>query len=186
MSRPRAATTGLVRGRVRTEPPAAKKLMLFGFAHCRTPCPMCSALVGVEDHISILTVLPVPLPPRAPMGRKTGKPVCVDCATAEGLMSFVPALTFEMARIAVGNDRQELLRLPGVRMGLPMVRLSCEGDLARLHRWQDSVFGTGDQRDEVRRDRAIELGKLVAKKYPELRDCYVEVTAADRKREQRR
>jgi hypothetical protein len=46
-----------------------------------------------------------------------------------------------MARIAVGNDRQEQYRLPGVPLGLVAqhyVRPSKAGDLKRHHAWLDA------------------------------------------------
>jgi hypothetical protein len=46
------------------------------------------------------------------------------------------------ARIAVANDRQEQLRLPGVKMGLVkkgIMQPSKEGDLKRHHKWLDSL-----------------------------------------------
>lgn len=54
----------------------------------------------------------------APLDRKTNKPTCRDCAAAWALMRCTPALDWEMARVAVANDRQEQYRLPGVIMGL--------------------------------------------------------------------
>ena len=47
-----------------------------------------------------------------------------------------------MARIAVGNDRQEQYRLPGVPMGLAMdgqIRKSKPGDLEDQHAWLDRM-----------------------------------------------
>jgi hypothetical protein len=51
-------------------------------------------------------------------------------------------LAFEMARIAVGNERQEQYRLPGVPMGLVkdgLVRASKVGDLKAQHAWLDRM-----------------------------------------------
>jgi hypothetical protein len=50
---------------------------------------------------------------------------------------------WEMVRIAVANDRQEKLRLPGLggeQFGLPFVRASAEGDLETLHAWQEILW----------------------------------------------
>ena len=47
-------------------------------------------------------------------------------------------LTFEMARIAVGNDRQDQYRLPGIPMGtvqMGITKRSHDGDLADQHAW---------------------------------------------------
>ena len=47
-------------------------------------------------------------------------------------------LTWEQARIAVANDRQEQLRLPGMPIGLVasgLVRPSMPGDMEKHHAW---------------------------------------------------
>ncbi len=78
-------------------------------------------------------------------------PCCFDCAAADTLVKAGMILrrpldlrdldqAFLMARIAVGNDRQEQLRLPGIPMGLVftgLVRPCSEGDLQKHHDWMD-------------------------------------------------
>jgi hypothetical protein len=78
-------------------------------------------------------------------------PCCYDCAAADTIikLKYVPGWTkdprdygssFSMARIVVGNDRQEQLRLPGAPMGMVyhgVVRPSAPGDLEKHHRWMD-------------------------------------------------
>jgi hypothetical protein len=135
-------------------------MILFGIEHTDKPCPKCSALVGFDrNEIRLETVLPLAVGARAPMSRDKGsKKVCFDCASAEGLIGMA-GMTFAMARIAVGNDRQEQLRLPGAPMGLVRagrMRPSHDGDMDTLHRWQRQRFGTEDQRDQIRADAAEE------------------------------
>ena len=81
-------------------------------------------------------VLPLPsvAPPRS---RPGNKPCCHDCALADALVGMgIP--TWDMARTAVANDRQEQLRLPGAPIGLVqsgLMRPNEEGDLDRHHKW---------------------------------------------------
>ena len=112
------------------------KLMLFGLEHDpMTPCPSC---VAIERRIRRETILPLPKGPgMAPLSRnrKLGfDKVCFDCAVAEQLMA--KGMTFPMARVATGNDRQEKLRWPGYRGGIPGAKASSSGDLERLLLWQ--------------------------------------------------
>jgi hypothetical protein len=112
------------------------------------PCPRCLRMAQ-QDKIRVETVMPLPRCP--PLARDGSGPCCHDCASADSLLS--PAITgskdgssyldFEMARIAVGNDRQEDFRLPcGMRMGLVLAGLvrhiGLEG-LGEHHKWQESV-----------------------------------------------
>jgi hypothetical protein len=53
----------------------------------------------------------MPLPKFGPMS-VTGGPCCFDCQASENIVKFGVLPEFEMARVAVANDRQELLRLP--------------------------------------------------------------------------
>lgn len=74
----------------------------------------------------------------SPLSRRSKRPraICDDCAAAEVLMD-IHGLSFGQARIAIGNARSEMLRLPGVRMGDPLgtMRLSYEGELEAHHAW---------------------------------------------------
>ena len=107
-----------------------------------TPCPRCLELAQT-GRIRTETVQRLPeglgVAPRARDG--SGK-CCFDCASADGLLQRVSGMTFEMARIAVGNDRQEQYRLPGVPMGLAMdgqIRKSAPGDLEDQHAWLERM-----------------------------------------------
>jgi hypothetical protein len=74
------------------------------------PCPRCLKL-AIEGRIDVQMVMPMPQGAFAPLGHNRQK-CCFDCASADGMVKrLVPE--FEMARVAVGNDRQECLRLPG-------------------------------------------------------------------------
>jgi hypothetical protein len=104
------------------------------------PCPRCLAL-AVGDAIRIETLQPVPEGAWAPLG-PNGIRCCYDCASADTLMKIGAAPTWEAARIAVGNDRQEQYRMPGVFMGLVgkgLVRPSDPGDFERQLDWLDRV-----------------------------------------------
>jgi hypothetical protein len=90
----------------------------------------------------------------APLARDGSGKSCHDCASADGLMAYSKkGLDFLMARIAVGNDRQEQYRLPGISMGLVaegLMRASKEGDFQRHLAWLDEHrwFGIGaDEND---------------------------------------
>ena len=112
---------------------------------------------------------------------KRMEPICYDCAAAEALMSLMsrgprPArgharasaeaspstppglLDFVMARIAIGSERQELLRLPPgfAPGGTGLARTCGAGDLNRLRDWQRSKFGDEEERDAVRKDLLLE------------------------------
>lgn len=104
------------------------------------PCPRCLGLA--QDHeIRVETVQRLPAAPWTPLAQDRSGPCCFDCASADALMRLPPgAYTFAMARIAVGNDRQEQYRLPGAPMGLVgqrIVRPSVKGDLEDQHAWLD-------------------------------------------------
>jgi hypothetical protein len=100
-----------------------------------TPCPRC---LYAAMHGKMRTEAVLPLPAVAPPRSRPGnKPCCHDCALADTLVSFgIP--TWDMARTAVANDRQEQLRLPGAPIGLVqrgMMRPNETGDLERHHKW---------------------------------------------------
>lgn len=108
------------------------------------PCPCCLNLAR-EGKIRSETIQPLPEGALAPLGL-SGQKICFDCAAAGTLLRLGLASTFEAARIAVGNDRQEQYRLPGVKMGLVkigIVRPSKEGDLERHYAWleENQYFG---------------------------------------------
>jgi hypothetical protein len=150
--------------------------MLLNVAHSMTPCPCCSKLIGSGTEVEQIRLeMVLPLPERfAPLARtdvkdgketlvKRAEPICYDCAAAEGLMSLTRSertrqglLDFVMARIAIGGERQEMLRLTGVRMGTGLARACADGDLNRLRDWQRSKFGDEEERDAVRKDLLLE------------------------------
>ena len=73
-----------------------------------------------------------------------GEPQCHDCASAGTLVRFKYVPTWAMGRTAVGNDRQEQYRLPGMPMGLVkmgLVRASQPGDLEKHHEWLITALG---------------------------------------------
>ncbi len=82
------------------------------------------------------------LPPGAyaPLAKVPGGgPCCYDCAAADTVQHVAKLPTWEHARTAVGNEREEQLRLPGALRGLValgLVRPSRPGDLARRIAWQ--------------------------------------------------
>jgi hypothetical protein len=68
-------------------------------------------------------------------------PHCQDCDFAETMVRLGHVPSWEHARTAMSNHRQESLRLPGVKIGLGMVgaRTSEEGEFDKHHDWLDEV-----------------------------------------------
>lgn len=103
------------------------------------PCPRCYALYK-EGRIDGETVMPLPEGVRASRSF-AGQRQCADCALAETAikMRYFPndAQGFLMGRIAVGNDRRELLRLPAIKIGVfkPLMR---DVDFATHIAWLDA------------------------------------------------
>lgn len=121
----------------------------------RTPCPRCAEL-ALEQKIRAETVQPLPEAPFAPVG-VDGRKCCFDCQSADNIvkLGIVPGpwdkQSFLMARIAVGNDRQEQYRLPGIPIGLVMaghVRPSKRGDFEKQLKWLDENKWFGQMLDE--------------------------------------
>lgn len=106
-----------------------------------TPCPRCLELAQT-GAIRIETVQRLPEGVGvAPVARDGSGKCCFDCASADALMGM-GCLSFLMARIAVGNDRQEQYRLPGMPRGLAysgQIRMSAPGDLEDQHLWLDRM-----------------------------------------------
>jgi hypothetical protein len=108
------------------------------------PCPRCLGLAK-EGTLAIEMIQPLPEGVWAPLARDGSGKCCVDCGAADALTPrLVP--TFEMARLAVGNDRREQLRLPGAPLGLVgagFMRPSEEGDLEKHLAWleENNWFG---------------------------------------------
>jgi hypothetical protein len=118
-----------------------------------TPCPRCLTL-AVKGKIDPTMVMPLhPDPVRNPMARDGTGHCCQDCASADTLVSMcIP--TFEMARVAVGNDREDQFRLPGVPMGLVLdglVRPSAKGDFDRHWNWleQNGLWPHAEEETEA-------------------------------------
>lgn len=115
------------------------------------PCERCLGL-AVFGHIRAETVQRMPEKPFAPLSREDNKPCCRDCAAADTIVRCGYAPGFIAARIAVGNDRQEQYRLPGVLMGLVKVGLvapSEPGDFENQLKWlhANNWFGAGWEED---------------------------------------
>lgn len=121
-----------------------------------TPCPRC---LGLAKQAKLRTEMVQPFPEQfAPLAVDRSGKCCYDCASADTLMRFAGVPSWEAARIAVGNDRQEQLRLPGALLGLVkarMMRPSQPGDLEKHFAWLeknqwfhlptcDSDNGSGD------------------------------------------
>ena len=122
----------------------AKPFSLFGVEHTTKLCPSCNASM---EFLRTETLLPIAVGARAPLDLKR-RSVCFDCAAAGTLLrtgfggladASNDDTPWQMARIAVANDRQEKLRLPGVPIGIPFVIASKRGDLKRLHEWQKTL-----------------------------------------------
>ena len=80
-------------------------------------CPRCLRLAR-EGRIRAETVQRMPSGAFAPLGHDGYGKCCRDCGAADGLAAHMKGLDFLSARIAVGNDRQEQNRLPGLNTGL--------------------------------------------------------------------
>lgn len=113
-----------------------RPLILFGVEHTRKPCPSCLRSPFLRRE----TILPVAPGARAPLSHLKGLgSICFDCQAAETLQRM-QGLTWEQARIATANCRQEKLRLPGAPIGLPHMLHAQDGDLEKLHDWQDATL----------------------------------------------
>lgn len=120
----------------------------------REPCPTCLPL-ALEGRIRMETVQRLPEGAFAPLSRKYRRlKICYDCSAAELLVQrkTMGMPLFIMARIAVGNERQEQYRLPGAPMGLVQlgfVRPSKPGDLDDQLEWLNAHqwFGTADREE---------------------------------------
>lgn len=109
------------------------------------PCPRCLEL-KMQGVLRTEMVQPLPEGAMAPLGLDRRK-CCYDCAAADTLVKLKIGCDFGMARVAVGNERQEQYRLPGIPMGLVgerLVRPSEEGDLEAQHKWLDAHEWFGD------------------------------------------
>lgn len=101
------------------------------------PCPRCLAL-ALAGEIRMETVQPLPEGALAPLASDGSGKCCPDCAAADTLLRMKAAPGFTAARVSVGNDRQEALRLPMVPLGLVragIMRPSKSGDLEIHWAW---------------------------------------------------
>jgi hypothetical protein len=118
-----------------------------------TPCPRCLKLARDRRiRVEMVQRLPEGVA-AAPLARDGSGKCCLDCASADAVMGrlLTPSAEdgddrrgqyFEMARIAVGNDRQEQYRVPGAPMGLVaegVVRPSKPGDLKNQLAWLERM-----------------------------------------------
>ena len=117
-------------------------------------CHRCLTL-SLGDHVWPEMVMPLPQE-HAPLARDGSGPCCFDCASADSLWravlspqyaqitdaSWRDETWFVMARVAVGNDRLESMRLPLVPRGLiyfGVMAPSDHGDLEKHSAWLDSL-----------------------------------------------
>jgi hypothetical protein len=130
----RKLSEGATTEQISTMPPPSKLT--------EEPCPRCLDLAK-RYRIRPETVQRLPAGAGAPLARDRSGPCCLDCASADTLTTSMNlGLTFEMARIAVGNDRQEQYRMPGLPMGLVQagfMRASRPGDMENQHAWLDRL-----------------------------------------------
>jgi hypothetical protein len=102
-------------------------------------CPRCLRLAR-QGKIRTEMVQRLPDGAWAPLALDGSGRCCYDCQAADTLVRMAGAPNFEAARICTGNDRQEHLRLPGVRMGLVragLLRPNKPGDFEAHLKWLD-------------------------------------------------
>ncbi len=95
----------------KTKPKPGKKTR----AEVPLPCPRCLQLAR-DRKIRSETIMPLKGGAMDPLARDGSGKCCQDCGSADALLHLCPG--FVAARIAVGNDRQGSLRLPGAPLGL--------------------------------------------------------------------
>lgn len=104
------------------------------------PCQRCLELVH-EGVLEFEALQRMPEGAFAPRARRGNVRVCFDCASADALMERT-RMTFEMARVCVGNDRMDSYRWPeGVQLGLALqgaMRMPSE-TLEQHHEWLNGV-----------------------------------------------
>lgn len=114
-----------------TRPPVPREML------SSEPCPQCldDLAAGILPHPEAVQRLPKDA--LAPLGLD-GRKVCFDCQSTDVVMRHNGCMTWEMARIAVANDRADRFRLPGVPMGLAyygLTRLNAPGDFDDHYAW---------------------------------------------------
>lgn len=102
-----------------------------------TVCAKCLRMAWAgEIRPGMIMPLPEFCPP---LLRADNKPCCRDCAAADGLAADPKmCMTFDMARVAVGNEREEHMRMPfgmSEHFGLVRIRvvLPCSLDDLEWH-----------------------------------------------------
>ena len=101
------------------------------------PCPLC-----IESDIRSECVRPlITFEAVNPLSRYGKGPICHDCAIAENMVTS-SMLTFSMARTAVANDRQEVMRIPGFPTATRIV--AGVGELDAIYEWM-KVQGIDDE-----------------------------------------
>lgn len=107
------------------------------------PCPRCTKAY-LDGSITREMIQRLPAGAWAPIAKVPGGgPCCFDCAAADTVKQVAKLPTWGHARTAVGNDREEQLRAPGIPMGLVamgLMRPSEPGDLERHVKWQARAF----------------------------------------------
>lgn len=105
-------------------------------------CPVCLRLYH-NGKIPREGIMPIP---KAGPRTVTGERCCYDCQSAENLSKFIPTISdFNMARIAVLNDRMESLRMPkgmGKHYGLMKagyMKIAHIGQLDPHLTWLDTI-----------------------------------------------
>ena len=104
-------------------------------------CPRCLRL-ALAGRIRDETVMPLRGGALDALAVDGSGPCCIDCEAADNLHRRYRGMDWASMRVAVGNDRQEQLRLPGAPMGLVkegITKPSQPGDLERHHVWLGRV-----------------------------------------------
>lgn len=100
-----------------------------------TPCPRCEGLVET-GAMSKYWIQRLPQGAFAPLAVDGSGKCCTLCGLADTMAKFTAGVDFGMARIAVGQDWAEQLRLPGVRIGATKLVPPAEpGDLDAHAEW---------------------------------------------------
>jgi len=117
------------------------------FMASNTPCPKCMELYA-QGKLCHDAVMPLPEGAMAPTSRRTNEKICFDCAATEATMdagSNHPE--FSAARVVIGNERREGLRMPegmmqhfGLRtMGWRCIKLCSNDDLEAYYGWLKEI-----------------------------------------------
>lgn len=132
----------------RRKAPPAPPEPLRAVPMTETPCPRCYPLAKQPSHTEEQSVIwpemvqPLPEGAFAPLAHDRSGKCCFDCASADAVFGRGLAPDWEAARIAVGNDRLESMRLPAtMRFAFGLVKAglvrASEGDdaMKKHHAW---------------------------------------------------